>query len=453
MKGGAVVNFKLQTSNFKIALLCVIFLSLGISANALTLKESVEIALKQNPLVIASRREVEAARARLGQATGSFLPSIKLEGNYGRSYNQPSVVQITMPTTLGAVTQEYTFGTDAATDTRGWTASLSQPLFVAPLFPKHALAQKNLTFAQEDLRKVELETTYNVTQAYFGVLKASKMVKLAEDSLKMAQTHLNQVKVMLSVGTATKGDLLRAEVQVANSETNLTRLKHAYILAQENFKNVLGLETTEEISVEEEKLSGSLEALPQLENILALALSARPEWKQNLLAKEIAEEGVKLVQASYFPSLLLFAQSGNRVVDYPTYRSDVNSWSVVGAASWNLFDGLVRENQLREAVAKLEEQRAKEEQVKKGIALEVKEVYLNLKSALDTISSTKKALEAAEESYNFSNQRFLAGVGTNLEVISAQVSLTQAQVDYLQALFDLELAKAKINRVVGSKVF
>ena len=418
----------------------------------LTLEESVRLGLKTNPSVIASQKKVEAAEARLRQAVGAFFPTVKLDGNYGKAYTQPSTVQITMPTTLGAVTQTYTFGTDATSDTKGWTASLSQPLFVAALWPGFQIAQKNVALAKADLRQITLETSFNITQAYFAVLMAEKLVKLSEQSVEMARYHFNQVKFMVSAGTATRSDLLRTEVQLVNSEVALTKAKNALEIARDAFNNALGRNLAAEVKIAEEDLSAKIISLPDYAGLLKLAFENRPDWKQFILSREIAEENVGLAQTAYLPTVLLSGQTGNRITEYPAYRSDVNSWSVTGIASWTLFDGLGTQNRIWEAAANLEAQKATEEQVKNGIALEVRNAYLNLKSILEVVGSAKKALESAEENYKVSEQRYRAGVGTNLEVIDAQVALTQARINYFQSQFDLIIAQAKINKVVGKEV-
>jgi outer membrane protein TolC len=150
---------------------------------------------------------------------------------------------------------------------------------------------------------------------------------------------------------------------------------------------------------------------------------------------------------------MLTGSSGNRISEFPAFKTDVNSWSIAGAASWTLFDGLGIQNRIREAAANLDSQKATEEQVRNGIALEVRDAYLSLKSDLETIDSAKKAVNSAEENYKVSSLRFASGVGTNIEELDAQVSLTQAKTNYLQTLFDVEVAKAKINKVVGTEVF
>ena len=217
---------------------CALLVTIGLVilaniAQALNLKESLDIALKSNPSVVASQKKTDAADARLAQAVGAFFPTIKLEGNYGRSYSQPAATQMTTQTSLGAVTQTMTFGIDAAVDSRGYTTSFTQPLFVGALLPGFAIAQRSADLGKEDLRKTILDTSYNVTQAYFGVLKAAKMVKLAEESKAMADSHYNQVKMMVSAGVSTRADLLRAEVQQANSEVNSTRARNGMEIAKD----------------------------------------------------------------------------------------------------------------------------------------------------------------------------------------------------------------------------
>lgn len=431
----------------------LLLILLACSAQALTLKESIGIALKNNPSVVASEKKMVAADAKLRQAVGAFLPTLKLAGNLGRAYQQPSTVQFTTQTTMGSQTQTLTFGTDAAQDSRGITASLSQPIFIGALLPGYGLAQKNLDLAKADHQKTILDTSFNVTQAYFGVLKADKMAKLAEESKQMAQSHVNQVQTMLNAGVVTRADLLRSEVQLANAEVGLTRARAGLEIAKDAFNNALGNNLEQEVNLVEEGLTGTVASLLPYQNLLATALDNRPDWKQYLLSRGMSEDNLKIAQADYLPSVMLTASKGNLITEFPSYKSDVSSWNVTGAASWTLFDGLGRENRIREAAANLDAQKATEEQVKNGIALEVRDAYLNLKSALETIGSAKKAVDSAQEGYKLSNLRYDSGVGTNLEILDAQVALTQAKTNYLQALFDVEIAKAKINKVVGKEVW
>ncbi|MCU0641265.1 MAG: TolC family protein [Candidatus Margulisbacteria bacterium] len=422
------------------------------AAASLTLTDSVGLALKQNPSVVASQKKAAAAEAKLNQAVGAFFPTVKIDGNYGKAYTQPSTMQITSQTTMGSVTQNLVFGTDDVMTTAGLTASLSQPLFVAALFPGYGIAKRGADLARQELRRTVIDASYNVTQAYFGLLAAQKMARLAEESQQMALSHQKQVQAMLKAGVVTKADLLRTDVQVANSEVTLTQAKNGVELAKDALNNALGNDLENPVTVQEEGFTGKVASLPAYKELLNQAYANRPDWEQFQLSTAISEDTVKVYQAEYLPTVLLSASTGKTITEYPTFRSDVNSWRVTGAGSWTLFDGLGRENRIKEAAANLDAQRATEEQIRNGIALEVRDALLSLKATLDTIGSTQKAVDSAQESYHVSSTRYQSGVGTNLEVIDAQVALNQARVNNLQALFNVEIAKAKINKVVGKEV-
>ncbi|KAF0133731.1 MAG: tolC [Candidatus Saganbacteria bacterium] len=421
-----------------------LMLFLPISSFGLTLDESISFAVKNNPAVLSAQKKAAAAQAKLGQAVGAFLPTIKLEGTVGKSYTQPSVIQM--------ASQYFTFGTDAATESKTITVSFAQPLFMASLIPGFSLAKKYTEIAREDLKKTINDTSFNVTQAYFAVLKARIYLKLAQDSKEMAQSHLNQVRMLLAAQVSTKADYLRTEVQLANAEIALTKAKSTLDIAEAAFNNSLGKNIEEMVVLSTEQFKEALPALPNYKNLLEITFTNRPEWKQYELSKGITEDNLRINQTAYLPSLLVSGQTGNRISEYPTYKSDVNSWSITGIASWTIFDGFGLQNRIREAAANVEAQKAAEEQVKNGIELEVRDAYFSLKSAIETISSAKKAVESAEENYKVSDTRFNSGVGTNLEVIDAQVALTQAKINYLQALFDVEIGKARINKVVGKEI-
>lgn len=418
---------------------------------SLTLKESLDSALKNNPDIAAAQKRMQAAGARLGQAVGSFFPTIKFDGTLGRNYSQPSTMQITVQTTAGAVTQNYLLGVSDPGSTKTITTSLSQPIFMAALLPGLKMAQKSFDASKEDLRKISQDVIFNVTQSYYNVLKAEKMILLALQSKEMAQNHLKQVKSMVDAGTATRADLLRTEVQLANSEVALINAKNGYEIAQNTFNCAMGADIYRETKLEDISPGGHLGMVPDYSALLKMAFENRPDWKQYQLNIDIARENVGLARSGYFPSIILSGQTGSQIMEYPSYKSDSNSWSVTGVASWTLFDGLVTANKVREAGENLAAQISAETQLKNAIILDVRNNYLNLISLASTINLTKKSQESAEENYKVSEARYRLGAGTNIEVIDAQVALTQAKINYTQALFDLEIAKARLNKSIGKE--
>lgn len=412
-------------------------------ASALTLPESINYGLKNNPSVQAAKKQVDAAAARLAQATGAFLPTIKLDGSLSKTYSEPSIVQIS--------TQEIVFGTSDVGSISNYKLSLSQPLFVGALFPGYKIAQKGVETSREEYRRVALETSYGVTVAYYGVLAAARYVKLSEESLEMAKTHLQQVAGMLDAGVVTRADYLRTEVRVANAEVDLTNARNIFQLAKGQFNNVLGRDVDSPVELAEEKVVTTF-ILPKNNQLFSEALIFSPSWKSFILNKQVAEENLSLARTAYLPTAYLTGSMGNQLSVYPSFATSANSWTVTGAASWTIFDGLTITNRVREAAANLEAQNATEDQVKNNLALEVRDAYLNLQKAVESLQSNKKAVNFAEESHKITTQRYNAGVGTNLEVIDAQVAMTQAKINLLKATYDVATGKAKINKIVGKEV-
>jgi outer membrane protein TolC len=206
------------------------------------------------------------------------------------------------------------------------------------------------------------------------------------------------------------------------------------------------------VALAEEGFTGKAEGLPEYSVLLEMAYKNRPDWKMCLLASGISEEQLRLSQSEYFPNIVLTANGGNQVTQYPTFQTDVNTWRVSGTGSWTLFDSLGRENRIKEAAENLHAQRSNVELMRNNIALEVRDAYLSLKSALDTVDATRQAVESAEESYKVAAASYNAGMGTNVDVLDAQTDLTQARTSLLQSLYDVEVAKAKINKTTGKVV-
>jgi outer membrane protein TolC len=421
-----------------------IILVLANTAGALTLNESIDLALRQNPAVREAYQGTAQAAGKLSQAATSFLPSLKLDGSMGKSYSQPQTMQIAPGTYM-------TFGTSDQADISRYNLTLSQPVFVAALLPGYGLARKNYDLARENLRKVAQETVYNTIVAYANVIRAQKLAGLSEQSLNMAKSHLNQAQIMFNAGVTPKADLLRNQVQVLNAEVALTKARSGLYIAESSFNNVLGRSPGQAAEVDEKELGHTPPPPPDYEKLISEMFKSRPDWQQLILSEEMAKDYLTVAKTEYFPSFMLVGNYGNTKTEYPSYKSDVNSWTAVVSGSWSLFN-LPTAGKVAEAQAGLAAQLARRENVKNGLELELRSAYYELKSALETIELTKKALEYAEENYKVSEMRYKTGAGTNLDSLDAQVSLTQARINDLQAKFDLEIARAKINKVVGKEV-
>ncbi len=430
----------------------VLFLFIGfVSAQEkLSLEESIQIAFEKSPIMLKARADIVAAEGQAGQAVAGFLPHLSLNANVGKTYSAPMTVEMTLMGTPSV----FTYGVDEQADMASYSASLTQSLFTGgKLSSSLAMAKKGLKIAAEEFKKISQDVKFSVIKAYYDVLKAKKFVKLSQESVNMANSHLSHAKALKNVGMSTRADTLRGEVQVANAEIALSKAKQGFEIAKNYFNNTLGRDLNSSVELAEVEFKSDGIPVYKYEDILKIAYEERPDWKQYILANKISEDEVGLARSDLWPMLSLVGQYDIGSTKYESFESDQRSWTAMISGSWNIFDGTATWNRIKEAKAKLEVNRANEIEVEKGIALEVKDANFAVSSSLENIKGTKKALELAEENLKIADLRYKSGVGTNLEVIDAQVAVTQARIEHLQSEHDLQIAKAKINKVIGREIY
>ena len=96
--------------------------------------------------------------------------------------------------------------------------------------------------------------------------------------------------------------------------------------------------------------------------------------------------------------------------------------------------------------------RETEQATRESVQLAVKQAYLNIRSAAQKVEETQTIVDQARENYRIQNIRYQAGVGINLDVLDAQLSLNEAQVNHIQALYDYNVGIAKLEQVMGVDV-
>lgn len=429
-----------------------LLISAGYAQEQLTLEQSIQIALEQSPVILKAKADLAAAEGITGQAVAGFLPQLSLSGSLGKYYSEPQTMMVDM-TGTGSPTA-ISFGTDEQAEMSKYSASLTQPIFTGgKLLSSLGMASKRLEITKEELKKITNEVKFNVINGYYGVLKAQRLVELSEQSVDMAKTHLDRINALLKAGMSTRADVLRGEVRVAQAEIGLTKAKQALEISKSHFNNALGRDLDTPVDLEMVKYDSQEIPIYDYKELLKIAYEDRPDWRQCVLAKKVAEDEVGLAFSRLWPMVSLVGSYDIGSTKYPSYQSDSKTWTTLVSGSWNIFDGTATWNKIKEARAKLEVQKANQISLKRAIALEVKNANLALKSARENVESTHKALELAEENFKIADLRYRSGIGTNLEVIDAQVALTQARIEYLQAQHDLQIAKARINKVLGREIY
>ncbi len=399
------------------------------SSVELSLDDSISLALKNNPSIKMAATDKDKADWALKQAQGGKGPTISFNNTSSRG-------------TLGT-------GSETVYDFYKNNVSLTLPLYTAgKLEGLVNQAKWNVNIADLGVTKSQQQIKLDATSAYFGILQARNMVKVNQESVSSLEQHLKNVRAQFEVGTVAKSDVLRSEVELANAQQTLTKAQNTYDLAVASLNNVIGLPLDTELIIKEE-----LQYQPyarSLSESIRFGLQNRPDTAQAEAAVKVAEETVKVAKSGYGPTVAVSGGIGRW--DYKSPGTGFDSWSISLSSTWNVFDTGVTNSQVKQADAAVQKANYTAQQTRDSVQLEIRQNYLSMQEAEKRISTSQVAVSKAEEDFKIAQVRYSAGVGTNLDVIDAQVALTQAKTNYVQALYDYNTNKAKLEKAMGVPV-
>lgn len=410
----------------------------------LTLEKSISLALSQNPFYLASQDRVEASQSRLRQAAAQFFPSLNASALQNLD---EKVFVLEFPSFIpGGQPQRV-----AIDFTKDYQLALS---FTLPLFTGGRLtsgykqAKYNFFSTQESVRQTSQETVFNVKRGYYGYLLAKKLVDVSEEALTLAGKLSQNVKNMYEVGIASRLDLLRAEVRVANLKPSVLQARNNLAVAELSLKTLLGLDLVQPVEIIGEMTYEPVEI--KLEESLAKALANRPELSQVNYQKKMAQEMVKIARAAGLPTLAV-SGSYSYWADLFSFKRD--NWQ--SFYSFNLvldipiFNGFSTSAKVAESEAMIREIEHTEKGLIDGIKFEVESAVLTLNQAKESLLSQEKNIEQARESVRVAELNYGEGLATILDVDSAQVALSEARINYLQALYEYTVSLAQLERAMG----
>jgi len=418
------------------------------ASRPMTLRDAVTLALQQNLQVRFAAFEVAIARAQLEQAKAGKAVQVTGSASYTR-INERAPTTVTVgpvpPFLPTAVTVQIP---PPAVDNWDLRVSLQYPLFTGGrLEAQIALAEANVRGAEATLQRTAQQVLFQVKQAYYQLLLAEATRKAAERILAQAEENVRVARVRVQAGVAPQFDALQAEVNLANARQGVVRAHNGVLLARQTLAALLNLPLDTPLEPQEEL--AIIPVTSTLEELVSRALRERPELAELSARRAAAEAGLELAKSGARPNLAL---QGAYFVGGTSPESLSVNWSVTLAVTLNLFDGGLTRARIREAEERLRQLQVAESQQRQAIELEVRQSYLMVQSALAELEASEKAVEQAREALRIANVRYQAGVSPQLEVISAQAALAQAEANRVQALFSYNLALAQLERAVGGPV-
>jgi outer membrane protein len=432
----------------------------------LTLDQSVAIAIEKNPEIRIAEKELSKAKSGLGEALAAIMPKVNGSVNFQHVWNiqtqtMPNFIKSAMQLPDGSyvlpgVEQmpdylQIAFGID---NTFMYGATLTQPLFLGGAgwagirmanAAKHA-AEYNLEFKRQSL-------IYNTVGAFYACLTAREFVNVEEQAVAQSEANLDLVRKRFDAGSASGFDRMRAEVDLANLRPLLISARNGYQSALTGLRTIMGLpeNTPVEISGELAYIDDSIDQSP-LGALREKAYQARPEFLALKSQKSVVSGGVAVARSMLLPKL--FFQTDYSYMAMRTdfkFRQKDFSKGFTSAVSLQvpLFNGLGNIHAYQKARLDYKIMTDSEKQLKDGVAAEVEMTYNKFREAREKYFSAKESIAMAQEALRLAKLMYEEGASTQLDVMGAQLALTQSRLNYVTSLFEYQMARYGLRKAVG----
>ncbi|MFE4106409.1 TolC family protein [Almyronema epifaneia] len=414
-----------------------------IGTQPLTLEQAIELAYRNNEDLQIAILELERSQAALREAQAALYPTVSANGDLtsrqatttslgsggiitggGTQFSTQEELQTTIAGSLDLNYNLYTSGRRAASI---------------------RAAEEQLRFNQLEVERRRAELRLNTTNEYYDVQEADEQIRINQSFLNEAEQNLQDTQLREEVGVGTRFDVLTAEVQVANARQSLVQSLSQKQIAQRQLARRLNLPPVIEVDSVPPELANAWPL--SLEESIILAFQNRAELEQQLTQREISEQQRRIALANLGPQVSLFANYNvqNNLDDSDGFE---DTYSLGARVSINLFEGgqAVAQAAQRERDIEIAETRFSE--TRNLIRFQVEQAYANLEANLSNIRTAELAVDQATEALELARLRFNAGVGTQLEVTSAQSDLTEAQGNLVTAVLGYNRALASLERAV-----
>ena len=397
------------------------------SALALNEVKTVDLALKNNRTAKQSMWAYEAAKSTVSATAASKNPSV------GYSY---SATRARDATDASSVTERGTNG-----------FSLSVPVYTPSVDAAIDGARYDREGAGASYEEALQTAKLTAISDYYTLIMYRNLVDVAQQSVRDYDGHVTNVQAQYNVGLVASSDVLASRTNLADAQTTLITRQNSADVAETDLNIVIGYPVSTSIETADKEMR-YLPYNVTLEQAKAYALLHRATLVKSAMDVKSAEESVKQAKAGYLPTVSLTA--GKNYASDDNYRGTSNNgWSVGANASLDIWDGGSTRNTIKVREAQLESAKEANLAAVDGVLHDVESAYLNLRAAEQTISSTKVAVEEGQESFRIASLRYRAGVGSNLDVLDAETSLTMARNNYVQALYNYNIYVATLERAVG----
>jgi len=415
-----------------------------------SVREAVTYALENGPEAAVSQNRVEELKEQRGEVFSRFLPHLSLDASYRYMDNVPQIdIDFQIPTTPPTrFTKVVEVGDN---DNYSLQVQLTQLVFASGrVYYAHRAAGKQLEAGRLQDHAVRLGVARRTAEVCHGLRISGNVVAVQQEALEAARAHHDHVRNRYDAGAATRLELLRSQVEVANRVAALSEAERNLESTRVLLCRVTGLPEDAPVELADEAAAAAPPPAGQPDTgaLLEAALAARPELKALEQSRSALEDQALSERGRMLPALNLF---GGFTYQKPYFS--LVEWEeifTVGAGlTVPLFDGLAAYRGMRRARAAAGTVSLTAAQTRADVRTEVETALIALREARVRIGVTEENLERVLQMLSIAENTYAAGAATSLEVIDAQLAANRARLDHLKARYDHRVACVRLAHATG----
>jgi outer membrane protein len=406
----------------------------------LGLKDAVETAMKQHPVLRVANANLVAAQARTEQTRSVYYPQVYADfatvagaGGINPRFVTPAGAMLRQNLSQyagGVIANQrlYDFG---------FTSNLVES-------SEHAVDAQ-----EQDVSARRAVVELNVQRSYLNSLKQRRLVQIAEDTIRVRGVIKSQIEALYRQQLKSKLDVDFVQVELTNAESALVRARNGLKASFADLNRAMGVAGPDDYVLED--ISREIRPLPTLESLVERSRQ-HPELKKAKEQRQSAEAKLRASKRQYFPTINAVASAGDFEVFDTDRRERTGAWWTASAGiSLPLFTGFLIENQVAEARAQQAAADASAIDIEQLLTQQVTVSYLDLQSLAQQIKLQEELVKTANEALQLSRERYKLGLGSVVEVTQSEVALTAAQTKLAEAQYDYKIAEATLAYTVGGR--
>ncbi|WP_224368469.1 TolC family protein [Hyalangium versicolor] len=400
----------------------------------MTLEEALSRAAKTSPQLIQAQGAIRTTAAAERSAYGAYLPSLSASASTGGGYS----TTINRPDSSG-FNDSYSSGLSASWDVFTGFRRRSE----------RQRTQADTQSAQAQLVAQRFSVEQSVERSFFDGLRAEELMAVAKARIERAQEGVGFAEKRLSVGSATRSDLLRAQLELNTARESLLQQENQRLTAALSLGRLVGVEGPVDPAP-----SGPLEPSPikaSREEVVNQLVAQAPTVKAAEASVLAAEAGIGTARSQYYPSIRLSGGYDWSNEDFEITGSR-NSWSIRLGLSYNIFDGFQRDESMVRARTQAEVAQAQLTDTRRSVRSEAERVLSQLQLIEDRLELNRQAVAVAQEDLRVQQERYRLGATTILELLTSQAALVEAQNSLVSLRFDYLLSRAELQSILGREL-